>query len=312
MITVLGAANVDIQAFVSEHIASGDSAIGRISTSAGGVARNIAENLRYLGDAVRFITVLANDANSEILKSNMSGLGIDFSSSLVLAHARTSCYSCILDEKGALFAAVNDMAILDELSGSHLSQALSSLSKNDLVISDTNIQGDALKAVALSVKEAGARLVIDTVSCAKCVRAKSILEYVYAIKPNRAEAFTLSGIEVKNVKNAQKAASFFHDSGVKYVCISLGSEGVFYSGDSCSGVVSIANLPVINVSGAGDALAAGFVSALEKGASLQEAARFAQAAASICCSSEMAASPLLTQSYAETIAKTLHISDLQI
>ena len=125
MITVLGAANADIQAFVSRRLSPGDSSPGRITATAGGVARNIAHNLCLLGGKVRFITALADDGNSKMLVSGMTSLGMDISPSVIFPGARTSSYVCILDEKGVLFGAVADMDLIEGLPPEPVEKALS-------------------------------------------------------------------------------------------------------------------------------------------------------------------------------------------
>jgi len=305
MITVIGAANADIQAFVSRRLTPGDSSPGRISTSAGGVARNIAHNLRLLGDRVDFITALADDENSKILVSGMTALGIDFSKSAVMPGARTSSYVCILDEKGVLFGAVADMEIIESLPADTVEIALADLEKGDLVIVDTNVREEVLAAAARATARAGALLVADTVSEAKCVRCKPILPFLHAVKPNRGETLVLTGVEVTDTASARKAADFFHAKGIRCVCISLGRDGVFWSGDGRHGRIAVAGMPVLNVSGAGDALTAGLVSALAEGAGLEDAVRFAQACASITCASEKTVSDSLSRDGARAIARSL-------
>ena len=72
-ITVIGGTNIDILAKYSTPItASGDSCIGKISTSAGGVARNIAENLARLGTAVTLITGLGDDEFSTLVRKSLN------------------------------------------------------------------------------------------------------------------------------------------------------------------------------------------------------------------------------------------------
>ncbi len=305
MITVIGAANADIQAFVSRRLTPGDSSPGRISTSAGGVARNIAHNLALLGDKVDFITALADDENSKILLSGMTALGIDFSKSITMPGTRTSSYVCILDEKGVLFGAVADMEIIESLPVGPVEKALAGLEKGNLVVVDTNMRKEVLEAIARATVRAGALLVVDTVSEAKCVRCESILPFLHAIKPNRGETLALTGTEVTDTSSARKAAGFFHAKGIACVCISLGRDGVFWSGDGRHGRIAVAGMPVLNVSGAGDALTAGLVSALADGAEIEEAVRFAQACASITCASEKTVSDSLSRDTARTAARSL-------
>ncbi len=305
MITVLGAANADIQAFVTRRLSPGDSSPGRITTTAGGVARNIAHNLCLLGEKVRFITALSDDENSKMLVSGMKALGMDISSSVTVPGARTSSYVCILDEKGVLFGAVADMDIIEGLQAEPVEKALSTLEKGDILVIDMNVQTAVLEAAARAAQKTDALLIADTVSQAKCLRCTSILPFLHAIKPNRLETFAFTGIEITDTTSAHRAAEFFHAKGIRYVCISLGRDGVFWSGDGASGRTAVADMPVVNVSGAGDALTAGLVSALGEGASIVEAARFGQACASIVCASEKTVSDLLSHDHARTVARSL-------
>jgi len=305
MITVLGAANADIQAFVSHRLSPGDSSPGRITATAGGVARNIAHNLCLLGGKVRFITALADDGNSKMLVSGMTALGMDISQAVIFPGERTSSYVCILDEKGVLFGAVADMDLIEGLPPEPVEKALSLLGKGDLIVADTNVQTAVLEAAARAAQKTGARLVMDTVSAAKCLRCATVLPFLHAIKPNRFETLALSGIEVTDTASARAAADFFHGTGIRYVCISLGRNGVFWSGDGKNGRTAVAEMEVVNVSGAGDALTAGLVSALDEGAAIAEAACFAQACASIACASERTVSDSLSRDRARTVARSL-------
>ncbi len=311
MITVVGAANLDVQAFVTDRLVPGDSSPGRISTSAGGVGRNIAHNLRLLGDEVRFVTALAEDENSSLIRLNLRNLEIDHSRSLVCPNARTSSYVCIVDERGKLFGGVNDMGILERLTPEFLRDALSVLRADDIVIVDANLPERSLIAVRDAAVFSGARLVVDTVSETKCPRCLPILGSSYAIKPNRAEIRALTGVEVSSHESAARAADVLHGIGVRYVCVSLGRDGVLYSGDGVSGVVAVANLPVVNVSGAGDALSAGLAHSLALGADIRAAASFAQACASLTCACEATTSDALSESAARELATSLIVKEIK-
>ena len=71
-IAVIGGANIDISAKHSAPVAvAGDSQRGKISVSAGGVARNIAENLARLGSAVQLITGLGDDWFSALVRDSL-------------------------------------------------------------------------------------------------------------------------------------------------------------------------------------------------------------------------------------------------
>ena len=83
-IIVIGGANIDISAkYISSVAAAGDSNQGQISTSAGGVARNIAENLARLGSAVQLITGLGDDGFSVSVRASLNLPLLDLSACYV-------------------------------------------------------------------------------------------------------------------------------------------------------------------------------------------------------------------------------------
>ena len=58
---VIGGANMDICGCSHDNLRIGDSNPGRVRTSAGGVGRNIAENLARLGTDTRLLSAVGND-----------------------------------------------------------------------------------------------------------------------------------------------------------------------------------------------------------------------------------------------------------
>lgn len=73
--------------------------------------------------------------------------------------------------------------------------------------------------------------------------------------------------------NEQRIADFYHELGVKDVIVKLGADGAFYSTkDSESGYVKAFEVEkIVDTVGAGDGFAAGVISALADGKTLEEA-----------------------------------------
>lgn len=122
-VTVIGGANVDIKGRVSGPFVPATSNPGIVMLSAGGVGRNIAENLSRLGVDVSLVTVLGDDANGQFLRQACASAGIDMSLSLTAAEA-TGTYLAVLDEKGEMVSAVSDMRAIDSLETAHLEAAV--------------------------------------------------------------------------------------------------------------------------------------------------------------------------------------------
>ncbi len=119
-VVVFGAANVDISASAALTLAVGDSTPGRITNTAGGVGRNVAENLARLGHNVKLVSAVGDDLQSQFLLDHTRRAGVDVSACNVLPGQTTGTYLSLNNPDGSLLAAVNDMAVLGLLTPRHL------------------------------------------------------------------------------------------------------------------------------------------------------------------------------------------------
>ncbi len=99
------------------------------------------------------------------------------------------------------------------------------------------------------------------------------------VTPNEVEAEEITGVPVKDLESAKKAAAYFYDRGVKEVLITLGSRGVFVSSGGREEII-----PCFKVEAdhrAGDAFNGGLLAALSEGRDIWEAVRFASGLAAL-------------------------------
>lgn len=108
-----------------------------------------------------------------------------------------------------------------------------------------------------------------------------LLALVDIITPNETEAEKLTGIRVENDDDAANAARVLHDKGIGTVMITLGSRGVWVSHEGQGRRVPGFKVQAIDTIAAGDTFNGAFVTALLEGIALDEAIRFAHAAAAI-------------------------------
>jgi len=62
----VGGANVDVQGVTIARLLPGTSNPGHVQQAAGGVARNVAENLGWLGQEVQLFSLVGEDADGEL------------------------------------------------------------------------------------------------------------------------------------------------------------------------------------------------------------------------------------------------------
>lgn len=102
------------------------------------------------------------------------------------------------------------------------------------------------------------------------------------VTPNESEASLLTGVEVRTVDDARRAAQVFLDRGVGTALITLGANGaLLQSRDLSVHIPAFDAGPVVETAGAGDAFNGGLAAALARGDTPEAAARFASALAGI-------------------------------
>lgn len=294
---VLGGANMDICGKALGELRSGDSNPGRVHTAAGGVARNIAENLARLGSDTRLVTAVGNDPYGQRLIEVSQQAGINMRHTLVLDGLSTSCYLSLHDSSGEMGCAINDMGILASLTPQRLTALDGQMSAASALVLDTNLATPTL--AWLFDRYGHLPLFVDTVSVAKVEKIRPWLPAIHTLKPNRLEAESLCGITIRGPQDGPAVAEWFHRAGVRRLFLSLGEQGIFYSDGEHQEHLSILPCPVINVTGGGDAFMGGLVHAWLQDYSLKYTARFALACSALAVGCEDTVFTGLSQAAAE-------------
>jgi pseudouridine kinase len=293
--------NMDLMAQPTAGLVPGDSNPGHIQSAPGGVARNVAENLARLGLAARLLSVVGDDVLGLSLLNRTHAVGVDVSAVQTVGGGTTSTYLSIHNAQGELEFAINDMALLEQLTPVVLQDREALLRAANAIIVDANLSKAAL--THLMDSDFGGPIFADAVSVAKCGRLSPWLTALHLLKVNRLEAQTLSGAPVHTPADAMVACRSLQAQGPKQVVISLGPDGVCWiDTDGKAGHCPAARVEVVNVSGAGDALLAGLVFGHIQGWTLAVSVAFAMACAELTLGHPGANAPNLS---AESVLKHL-------
>jgi ribokinase len=102
------------------------------------------------------------------------------------------------------------------------------------------------------------------------------------VTPNETGATLLTGIEIRSLDDAKRAADVLLNKGVATALITLGENGALLHGAAASTHIAAFRAgPVVAAAGAGDAINGGFAAALARGDAPRAAARFGCAVAGI-------------------------------
>lgn len=253
---------MDISAALTSPFVPGDSVPGQVTLGCGGVARNIAHNLRLMGHDVKFVSAFGCDAFGEMCWQECQAIGLDLTLSERCDNMRNGLYLCVNDQTGDMIAAVADTDIISHITPGFLEMRLTDINRSALVIADTNIM---MESLAYLIENCTAPLLIDTVSTAKASRVVKALQlspakHLHALKLNLIEARTVTGCET-----AAKAAEHLSTMGIDEVYITLGRDGVYCSDGTRHEHLHAIPTRVINTTGAGDAFIAGIAHAAMQG-----------------------------------------------
>ena len=137
------------------------------------------------------------------------------------------------------------------------------------------INFDAQYRVIDIAHRAGVRIVLNPAPATAI--PDDVLRRIDTVTPTETEAQVLTGVEVKTLEDARRAAQVFLDKGVKNVVITMGALGAFATDGVRSELLPRLNVNAIDTTGAGDAFNGGFVMALSEGRDLFEALRYGNA-----------------------------------
>jgi pseudouridine kinase len=306
-VSAIGGANIDIHGRSNQALRQNDSNPGNVHLSAGGVARNVAENLARLGVDCQLTTAIGDDEHGKILQKLSRDAGIDMQFTQVIQAVATSTYLSVLDDEGDMLVGINDMSIMDHLTVERLQPQLAMLKQSALAVLDCNLPGDTLGWLAESL--VAIPVFADTVSAAKAPRLKPHLQAIHTLKTSTIEVEALTGLGAGSQGQLQNIAAQLHSQGVERVFITRGEDGMFFSTKDGRGIRKLSREQQIhNSGGAGDAFLAGLAYSWLQKLPLEDTLQFALAAADITLSDRATSSPALSVAAVNQLLETRRAS----
>lgn len=291
-VTVIGGSNMDIQGFPNNPLVMYDSNPGQVDISMGGVGRNIAENLSRLNVNTKLISAIGNDLYGNTILSECKNLNIDVNDCLVSDEYSTSIYVSILNNSKDMQLAISHMDIIEKLDESFIHSKHKSIDDSKAIVIDTNLSNEAIDFITRTYSHLP--IFVDTVSTAKCLKIKDILDRFEGIKLNKYEAETLSGIKIENLDDVKKSCEFFINKGIKNVFITLGGDGVYCANTDKAVHIPGVKINIVNATGAGDAFMSGIMYGFMNDLDLEETAKFSVGASILALSHKNTINPNLS------------------
>ena len=250
-VAVVGAVNMDICGRPQKKLIFRDSNPGTVRLTPGGVGRNIAHDLRLLGEEVRFVTVFGDDQNGAALRESCARLGMDLSCAQTLPGVFTSSYLYITDERGEMQLGLSDTDSSARITPAFLEAHLDALNGAAVVVAEGNLPAETLRWLGENITPP---LFVDPVSVTKAERLRGMLHRIHTFKPNLTEASDLTG-----ETEPEAIASALLDQGVRRVFLSMGSTGILAAEGAERVMLPCLPTRLVNTTGGGDAVMAALV-----------------------------------------------------
>lgn len=283
-IVVIGSLNMDFVVAVERLPLPGETILGRdfrmIPGGKGANQAHAAAKLARYGTVVRMLGLVGVDAFGNALKASLADVGVDVQAVVETRAEATGVAIIHVDGAGQNSITVAPGAN-SVLSASDIHSANWALEGARCVLLQLEVP---LETVAEGLREArrvGATCILDPAPARALPR--DILELVDIATPNETEACMLVGLPAERLSpgDAMVLAHRIRELGVKCVIVKLGDQGCVYCGADRSFAVPAFPVQAVDSTAAGDTFNAALAVALVEGAGMEDALRFANAAAAI-------------------------------
>ncbi|MDQ7821438.1 MAG: carbohydrate kinase family protein [Candidatus Eremiobacteraeota bacterium] len=300
---IIGGASVDLKGRPFAKLKPRTSTIGRLERSFGGVGFNIAQNLAMLGVIPHFITIVGNDPEGHSILEECGRNGIATKLIEINADEHTAIFEAILDENGDLYGGISAMAIFDRITPEVLEPYEALLGKAPLVVTDCNIPQHTIEYIADFCSARRVPLWVEPTSTDKAPKILSRIAQVTYLSPNKEELETLLDMPLFSYPEMTDGARRLIRKGLEHLFITLGSDGVMWLAGEKALHRRSREVTTKDVTGAGDAFAAGVIWAILEGIPIDRAISYGMAAAIATLQVYKSVHPSLSSSLLESIMK---------
>ncbi len=278
-LVVLGSINADHILNLESFPTPGETVTGNhYQVAFGGKGANQAVAAGRSGANIAFIACTGYDDTGERVRKQLASDNIDVAPVSVVAGESTGVALIFVNAEGenviGIHAGANARLTTDRV------EAQRELIANaDALLMQLESPVESVLAAADIAHQNHTTVVLNPAPAR--VLSDELLARVDIITPNETEAEKLTGIRVENDDDAARAAKALHDKGIGTVIITLGSRGVWASVNGEGRRVPGFKVKAIDTIAAGDTFNGALVTALLEGKGMDDAIRFAHAAAAI-------------------------------
>lgn len=280
-VVVLGSLNVDLVTRVERLPRPGETLAGEdLAVFEGGKGANQACAVGRLAGAVTMIGQLGTDTFGTLLKDSLRAAGVDISGiGVSTRQTGSACISVLPDGENAIIISPGANATL---SPEIALERLRATAPYGFLLGQLETPMSTIVSAFAEAKRSGATTILDPAPIQAL--PPDLVPNVDFITPNQIEAAALLGHangRVRGSDEARAAADKLLKAGYRGVVLKLGELGCYVATAQVSGLVPAFPVVAVDTTAAGDTFNAAFAVSLAEGATIMDAALFANAAAAL-------------------------------
>ncbi|ELY2035195.1 MULTISPECIES: ribokinase [Enterobacter cloacae complex] len=278
-LVVLGSINADHILNLETFPTPGETVTGnQYQVAFGGKGANQAVAAGRSGANIAFIACTGDDDTGERVRKQLASDNIDIAPVSVVAGESTGVALIFVNAEGENVIGIHAGANA-ALTTERVEAQRGIIAGAEALLMQLESPVESVLAAAKIAHENHTSVVLNPAPAR--VLSDELLALVDIITPNETEAEKLTGIRVENDDDAARAALALHDKGIGTVIITLGSRGVWASVNGEGRRLPGFKVKAIDTIAAGDTFNGALVTALLEGKAMDDAIRFAHAAAAI-------------------------------
>lgn len=280
-VCVMGSFIVDLMMRAPKLPVPGETIKGTIfKIGPGGKGSNQGVAASRAGADTTMITKIGNDEFADLALNSFKNEGMSVDYIFKDEEAATGAALIMVNEKSGQNKIIVTLGACDNITRENIDAAAEKIREADVFLTQLETNLDAVD-YAIDIAHKNNVPVVLNPAPADDV-SDEILSKVDCFTPNETEAAALCGFSVETLEDADRAADFFLNKGVKNVIFTLGEKGAYLYNSNIRQLIPPYKVKAIDTTGAGDAFNGGLAAALAEKQPLLEAVKFANAVGSLC------------------------------
>ena len=278
-VVVVGSSNTDMILRVARIPGPGETLLGgEFSTAAGGKGANQAVAARRAGGRVAFVARLGTDSLGDEALARFRKEGIDVTR-IVRDKSKPSGVALIFVSSDGENSIGVAGGANQRLTPRDVAAAKAAISGARILLLQLETPLATVEAASRLARKSGVTVILNPAPARPL--PGSLLRNASILTPNEHEASLLTGVKVTGAGSASRAAQILLKRGVGTVIVTMGAAGALLATREGSRLIPGFRVKAVDTTAAGDVFNGALAVSIAEGAAINDAVRFAHAAAAI-------------------------------